>query len=96
MVTRGANGADVFRQGVRAVHGEALPIGVVDTTGAGDAFNGALAWSLSDGRGLDESVRLAVAVGSLACRALRARAALPDRRELESAIAQPTDPSPDP
>lgn len=91
VVTRGANGADLFRAGEEAPHWDAVPIGVVDATGAGDAFNGALAWSLSEGRDLDDSVRLAVAAGSLACRALGARAGLPDREELESAVAQPTD-----
>jgi ribokinase len=87
VMTRGANGADVFRAGARTLHREALPVQVVDTTGAGDAFNGALAWSLSQGRDLDEAVRLAVAAGALACRALGARAALPDRRELEAATS---------
>ena len=91
VVTRGVNGADLFRAGEQRLHWDAVPIGVVDTTGAGDAFNGALAWSLSEGRDLENSVRLAVAAGSFTCRALGARAGLPDREELESAIAQPTD-----
>jgi ribokinase len=91
VVTRGANGADLFRAGEQVLHWDAVPIGVVDATGAGDAFNGALAWGLSEGRDLDESVPLAVAAGSLACRALGARAGLADREELESAVAQPTD-----
>lgn len=96
VVTRGANGADLFRAGAQALHWDAMPIGAVDTTGAGDALNGTLAWSLSEGRDLDESVHLAVAAGSLACRALGARAGLPDRMELESAVSQPTHRSPDP
>jgi ribokinase len=91
VVTRGASGADVLRAGARTLHREALPVDVVDTTGAGDAFNGALAWSLSEGHDLDESVRLAVAAGGLACRALGARASLPDRRELEGALPHPHD-----
>ena len=90
-MTRGANGADLFRAGEQGLHWDVVPIGVVDTTGAGDAFNGALAWSLSEGRALDDSVRLAVAAGSLACRALGARAGQPDREELESAVARPID-----
>lgn len=94
VMTRGANGADLLRAGERAIHREALPVEVVDATGAGDAFNGALAWSLSEGRDLDEAVRLAVSAGALACRALGARASLPDRRELESAIARQSEGSP--
>ena len=87
VLTRGANGADVFIAGADPWHQGALPVEVVDTTGAGDAFNGALAWSLAAGRDLGEAVRLAVAAGALACRALGARAGLPDREELEGAIA---------
>jgi len=87
VMTRGANGADMFRPGAEPLHWEALPVEVVDTTGAGDAFNGALAWSLAEGGDLGEAVRFAVAAGALACRALGARAGLPDRGELEGAIA---------
>jgi ribokinase len=87
VVTRGAKGADVFRLGLPVRHQHALPVDVVDTTGAGDAFSGTLAWSLSEGYDIEESVRLASAAGALACRALGARASLPDREELATAIA---------
>jgi len=83
VVTRGARGADLLRRDGSVHHQDAFPVEVVDTTGAGDAFNGALAWGLADGRSIDEAVALGAAAGALATRALGARAALPDREEVE-------------
>lgn len=88
VLKRGAEGADVLRPGAEPWHQAALPVDVVDTTGAGDAFNGALAWSLGEGRDLLPAVRAATAAGALACRAVGARASLPDRMELEAALAR--------
>ncbi len=88
VLKRGAEGADVLRPLAEPWHQGALPADVVDTTGAGDAFNGALAWSLGEGRDLLQAVRAAAAAGALACRAVGARASLPDRMELEAALAR--------
>lgn len=85
VVTLGAKGADIYLPGTR-IHVDAFSGEVVDTTGAGDAFNGALAWALAEGRPLDEAVRLATGAGALATRALGARAALPDRDELKALV----------
>jgi ribokinase len=87
VLTRGADGADVLRAATAPWHQVAFPVDVVDTTGAGDAFNGALAWSLGEGRELLEAVRVATAAGALACRSVGARASLPDQGELDAALA---------
>lgn len=87
VVTLGADGARVHRSDGSTVHQPSIAVDVVDTTGAGDAFNGALAWSLASGHDLEDAVRWATAAGALACRALGARASLPDREELERAVA---------
>jgi ribokinase len=87
VVTLGADGARVHRADGRTVHQPSIAVDVIDTTGAGDAFNGALAWSLASGDDLEDAVRWATAAGALACRALGARASLPDRAELERAVA---------
>jgi len=61
-----------------AVSAAALPPGaVVDTTGAGDAFNGALLFALAQGWPPPPSLALAAAVAAAACTALGARAGLP-------------------
>ena len=87
VLTLGADGTQVHRSGESTVHQPPMPVEVVDTTGAGDAFNGALAWGLASGHSLDDAVRRATAAGALACRALGARASLPDLEELERAVA---------
>jgi ribokinase len=86
VLTLGAEGAQVHRSDVSAVHQRSMPVDAVDSTGAGDAFNGALAWSLASGHELEDAVRWATAAGALACRALGARASLPDGEELERAV----------
>jgi ribokinase len=65
VVTRGGSGVDVHDGGDRH-HVPALPVDVVDTTGAGDAFCGALASRLAAGDELLAAVRWASAAGALA------------------------------
>jgi ribokinase len=82
VVTRGAAGATIHRRAQGPVDVPGFPMDAVDTTGAGDAFNGALAWALTSGRALEEAVRLACAAGALATRAIGARASLPTADEV--------------
>ncbi len=82
IVTHGSGGVSLHLAGGPTIHQDAFAADVVDTTGAGDAFNGALAWSLAEGRRLEEAVRLAAATGALATRAIGARAALPSADEV--------------
>lgn len=60
---------------------------VVDKTGAGDAFAGALATELVLGADLVTSVRSAVAAASLAVGKYGSQAAYPDRRALDGFLA---------
>ena len=83
VVTRGAEGAEVWTSGASVVRRPAFPVDAVDTTGAGDAFSAALAWALAEGRRLEEAVTLAAATGALSTRAWGARAGLPTRVEVE-------------
>ncbi len=62
-------------------------VGTVDSTGAGDAFNGALATALAEGRPLREAVRRAVAAGALATTRVGAREGMPGRADLEAFLA---------
>lgn len=77
VVTLGAAGAVAWRDGVRCLV-PALPVAVVDTTAAGDAFCGAFAAALAQGRGLVSAVEHGVAAGSIACTVFGAQPSLPD------------------
>ena len=54
----------------------------VDTTAAGDVFNGAIAVAISEGRGLQEAVIFANKVASISVTRMGAQASVPYRNEL--------------
>ncbi len=83
VVTRGAEGAlACTSQGVQRV--PALAVATVDTTAAGDAFNGGLAVALVEGRQLGAALEFASAAAALACTRRGAQPSLPSRSEVES------------
>ncbi|SIO61165.1 ribokinase [Singulisphaera sp. GP187] len=65
----------------------AFPVEVVDTVGAGDAFNGALATAIAEGRPLDESAVWAAAAAALAVTQAGAQTALADRTAIDRLAA---------
>lgn len=65
VVTRGGHGA-VLAEGYDVIEVPAEKVTVVDTTGAGDAFTGAVAAALAGGARLEAAVRAGVAAGSVA------------------------------
>ncbi|MFQ5897566.1 MAG: ribokinase [Candidatus Methylomirabilia bacterium] len=83
IVTLGAQGA-LVSDGASASHLPAFPVEPVDTTGAGDAFNGALAVELAAGRAWGEAVPLASAAAALSCTRRGAQTSFPDRSEVEA------------
>ncbi|WP_030396928.1 PfkB family carbohydrate kinase [Kitasatospora purpeofusca] len=87
VVTLGAAGALVSAGG--ALHRIPAPeVAVVDTTGAGDVFCGALAARLAQGASLPEAAATAVAAGAFAVTALGARGALPRPADLTGPAAR--------
>ena len=84
VVTLGAAGALIVRAAGAAVAVPAPAMEVVDTTGAGDTFNGALAAGLADGLDLARAVRRAVAAAALSTTRPGARGGMPTRAELEA------------
>jgi ribokinase len=56
-----------------------VPVDVVDTTGAGDAFNSGFALALAEGRDIVDAVRFGVVCGGIACTRLGVIPSLPDR-----------------
>lgn len=58
----------------------------VDTTAAGDCFNGAFAVALSEGKGVDEAIRFANLASSIAVTRAGALRSLPTRDEVEGIL----------
>ncbi len=85
IVTLGAEGARLIRPDSDQTF-PAPRVDVVDTTGAGDTFCGALAAGLDEGRSLEESVQRAVVAGALSVRAVGARSGMPTKPEVEAAL----------
>ena len=83
-VTLGAEGSILWADGI-CHSAPALPINVVDTTAAGDAFCGAFAAARARKRGFETCVDFATAAGSLACTGFGAQPSLPTREAIEPA-----------
>lgn len=66
----------------------AVPVEVVDTTGAGDAFNSGFAVALAEGRGIIDAVRFGVVCGSVACTKLGVIPSLPHRASADAIYAR--------
>jgi len=87
VVTLGADGALVVDH-QRAQHLPAHHVPVVDTTAAGDAFVGAFAVALAEGRSIQEAARWGNAAGALAVTRAGAQPSLPRRAELEALLTR--------
>ncbi|NVL93017.1 MAG: ribokinase, partial [Desulfobacterales bacterium] len=77
----------VGRDRVEAV--PSFPVAAVDSTAAGDAFNGALACALAEGRPMEEAIGFASAAGSVAVTRKGAQDSLPTRDEIEDLLKGP-------
>ena len=82
VVTLGGRGAMIITEKEERLI-PAFKVKPIDTTGAGDAFNGALAVALSMGRSLEEAVIYANAAGALSTLKIGAQEALPTSEEVE-------------
>jgi len=84
IITMGAQGAYLYGHGlIPAYHaGE-----VVETTGAGDAFNGALATALAEGQTDIQAVHFGCATSAIAVTRAGAAPSMPARKEVEKFLA---------
>lgn len=76
IVTLGDNGARYF-DGEQHVHVAGFKTTAVDTTGAGDTFNGAFAHAMTTGQTIQEAVRFANIAGSLSVEKFGAQGGMP-------------------
>lgn len=85
IMTRGSEGALIITQ--KEIRNIPAPkIDAKDTTGCGDCFNGNLAKALSDGKSMEEAVRLAVYAGSYSAQYLGVSKGFPDAAHLRKFI----------
>jgi len=81
--TLGEQGAVWFSSDGAIAHFSAPKVRAVDTTAAGDAFNGALAWALQV-HPLEEAIAIAVQAGAFATTTPGAQASLPTLNDIRS------------
>jgi ribokinase len=86
IITLGARGSFVATK----TEGKLMPsfkIEPLDTTGAGDIYNGALAVALSEGKSIYEAASFANAAGAIAATRLGAQPSAPIRADIEAMLA---------
>ena len=89
LLTLGERGV-LLRQGGVSTHVPAFSAGpVVETTGAGDAFNGGFAVGLAEGKTAADAARFGSAVAGLSVTKAGAAASMPLRAEVEALLAKP-------
>ncbi len=85
-VTQGKDGCYWLEKGALS-YLPAFQIDVVDTTGAGDVFHGALALGLAQNQPAQDAVRFASAVAALKCTRPGGRAGIPDCDQTRSFLS---------
>jgi len=86
-VTAGIEGA-YFHSAEGAFHQPAFKVDVVDTTGAGDAFHGAYAYTMVRNWPIRKSAEFAAAVAAMKCTKIGGRTGLPTLAQVEEFIRQ--------
>jgi ribokinase len=87
IVTMGEKGALILTDD-QTIPVPGVAVEVVDTTGAGDAFNSGLAVALAEGRSLVDAVRYANCAGAIACTRLGVIPALGHRAQVDELYAK--------
>lgn len=86
LITLGSRGVFVTTK-ERAEIIPCFKVQAVDTTGAGDAFNGGFLTALSEGKDLWEADRFAQALAALSVQRLGTTASIPTREEIDAFLA---------
>jgi ribokinase len=87
IITLGSRGSFVCNKDMKKLV-PSYKVTPVDTTGAGDIYNGALAVALAEGKPLLEAARYANAAGAISTTRLGAQPSTPTRKEIESFMAR--------
>ena len=89
LITLGSRGVYI-NDGTRSEIVPAFRVDAVDTTGAGDAFNGGLLTALSEGKDLWQAARFANALAALSVQKIGTTASMPDREAIDAFLAEHT------
>ncbi|MDJ1009645.1 MAG: ribokinase [Paracoccaceae bacterium] len=88
VITLGENGA-LYRNGSTSLHVPAMAAGpVVETTGAGDAFNGGFAAALAEGASPEAALRFGTATAAISVTRAGTAPSMPARSEIEALLAK--------
>ena len=86
VITLGEQGA-LFKDNNQIIHQPSYEVGpVVETTGAGDAFNGGLAVALAEEMPIDKALRFACATASISVTRQGTAPSMPNRHEIDTLI----------
>ena len=86
IITLGENGC-LYHDGSNSVHVPAINAGpVVETTGAGDAFNGGFAVAIAEGHSPLEAIRFGTATAAISVTRSGTAPSMPTRKEIESLL----------
>ena len=85
VITLGAKGAFVYADG-QGTRVPAVKVAAIDTTAAGDVFNGALAVALTEDRPLAEAVSFAAQAAAISVTRMGAQASAPYRDEISTGV----------
>lgn len=86
IVTLGSAGAATALASGEILHIQPVPATVVDTTGAGDTFNGAFAYALSTGHAIDKALLFANAAAAVAIESFGAQTGMPTLQQVQAKL----------
>ncbi|KWU68612.1 MULTISPECIES: ribokinase [Priestia] len=84
-ITEGKQGVRYFN-GKKEVLVASYQVETIDTTGAGDTFNAALAVALAEGMGFEKGIQFANRAASLSVTKFGAQGGMPTRKEVEESL----------
>lgn len=87
LITLGSRGVYINTEG-RSEIVPAYKVDAIDTTGAGDAFNGGLIAALAEGKSLSEAARFANALAAISVQRIGTTPSMPTRGEIDAFLAE--------
>lgn len=85
IITLGVRGV-YFTDGKREITVPAIPVKAIETTGAGDAFNGGLSTALAEGADIEAALKFATCTSAISVTRLGSSASMPYRTEIDALL----------